>query len=264
MKKKFFFSLLLLLYCTAFAQKQKVMVDTNYAMPSFENKDAIIIDRNTINNIGIAIPSYGNFIRIYNCTFQNVEYEVFVHSPISSSWESLGKADLHCFDSYVECGYWYPKLKNYRYFAFVAKSDHDTKCQYKAEKRNGLLCLSVFPKGADVNKDPLPPIEDKPNAYVLSNRFLYGADENIRLYNMTSSSLITVIIFGWELKECKWMKICSLSAQAGQNAMFDAEDEKVSLKKIEYFAIYSTDGKEYNYRFRKEHDDWTIIVEDAQ
>ena len=46
--------------------------------------------------------------------------------------------------------------------------------------------------------------------------------------------------------------------------MFDAEDEKVSLKKIEYFAIYSTDGKEYNYRFRKEHDDWAIIVEDAQ
>ena len=113
--------MLFLLYCTVIAQKQKAIIDTNYAMPSFENVYAIIIDRNAIDNIGVAVPSYGNTIRLYNCTFQSVEYEVFVHSPISSSWESLGKTVLHCFDSYVEYGNRYPKLKNYRYFAFVPK-----------------------------------------------------------------------------------------------------------------------------------------------
>lgn len=57
-----------------------------YNMPAFSDSSAILIDVNKING------KFGTFVRITNYSeFKTLEFEVFVHSPLSSSWKSLGK-----------------------------------------------------------------------------------------------------------------------------------------------------------------------------
>ncbi|MBO6050826.1 MAG: hypothetical protein J6P65_02450 [Bacteroidales bacterium] len=246
--------------CAVYAQKQEVVIDTNYPLPEFHDKDAQLIDMNNIKG------NFGSFIRVTNYSkFKGIEFEVFVHSPISSSWESLGTNRLAGFDDDVAFGKQYPNLKLYRYFAIVPKSESKAEYQYKIEKKMGRLDVSIFNQDANINATPLPshPIA---NAYVFTDKKIpQGSKENIRLYNMTSTATVSISIFGWNKKEYQWVKLCTIAAQSGQRKpiVYESDDKKLSFKRFKYLAISNKDGVKYDYKFKEEHDDWTIIVEES-
>lgn len=251
---------LLSIACAVYAQKEQVIIDTNYPMPTYLDNSAQVIDMNNIKG------NFSSFIRITNYSkFNGIEFEVFVHSPISSSWESLGKNRLAGFDDDVAFGKQYPNLKLYRYFAIVPKSDSKAEYQYKIEKKMGRLDVTIFNKDADIYATPLPthPIQ---NAYVFTDRKIpNGSKENIRLYNMSSTPLVSVTVYGWDKKEYKWIKLLNIAAQSGQRkpTVYETIDKKLSYKKFKYLAISTKDDKKYDYIFKEEHDDWTIIIEDT-
>lgn len=251
---------ILCLASVVYAQKQEVVIDINYPMPDFQDKYAQLIDMQNIKG------NFSSFIRITNYSkFNEIEFEVFVHSPISSSWESLGTNSLAGFDDVVAFGKQYPNLKFYRYFAIVPKSESKAEYQYKIEKKMGRLDVAIFSKDANINATPMPshPIV---NSYVFTdNKIPNGSKENIRLYNMTSTPTVSVSIFGWDKKEYKWVKLCTIAAQSGQRkpTVYESVEKKLSYKKFKYLAISTKDGVKYDYKFKEEHDDWTIIVEDS-
>lgn len=243
-----------------YAQKDEVIINTDYEMPTFSDKSALLVDVNSVDG------KFSSFVRITNYSkFNSIEFEVFVHSPLTSSWESLGKASLPGFDSDADFGKKYPNLSQYRYFAVQPKSDTKSDYQYKIEKRGGRLDVQVFTKGDNVNEKPMPH-HAAPGVFVFTNRLIPGgATENIRLQNMTSQQSISVVVFGWDKKHFKWIQLCSVSAQSGQKSptVYEVFDKKLSFKKFKFLALAVPDGKKYNYRFRESHNDWLIIVEDS-
>lgn len=258
--KKIVFVLFMLLCCGLHAQKEEVIINTDYEMPNFNDNSVQLIDMNTIDG------KFSSLVRITNYSkYKSIEFEVFVHSPLSSSWESLGKASLPGFDTDADYGKKYPNLNQYRYFAILPKSDSKYDYQYKIEKKGGRLDVQVFTKGDDVNELPLP-YHDASGVYVFTNRLIPGgATENIRLQNMTSQQSISVVVFGWDKKNFRWVQLCSVSAQAGQKkpTVYEVFDKKLSFKKFKYLALATPDGKKYNYKFRESHNDWFIIIEDS-
>lgn len=249
-----------LICCNMYAQKQEIVIDTNYAMPKFEDATAVLVDINAING------KFSSFIRLTNYSkFPDIKFEVFVHSPLTSSWESLGNAILPGFEAEVNLGKKFPNLSLYRYFVIVPKSDSKSEYQYKIEKKMGRLDVSIFTKGVNTEEKPLP-FHKTPFAYVFTEKQIpHGANENIRLYNMTSQQSISVTVFGWDKKNYKWIKLCSISAQSGQRKaiIYEIISKKLHYKKYKYLALATTDDKKYDYRFKEEHDDWTIFIEDA-
>lgn len=254
------FIFIMLLCCGLYAQKEEVIINTDYEMPTFEDNSAQLIDMSTFDG------KFCSFVRITNYSkYKSIEFEVFVHSPLSSSWESLGTASLPGFDADADYGKKYPNLNQYRYFAILPKSDSKSGYLYKIEKKGGRLDVQVFTKGDNVNEKPLP-YHDSPGVYVFTDRLIPGgAKENIRLQNMTSQLSISVVVFGWDKKHFKWIQLCSISAQAGQKkpTVYEVFDKKLSFKKFKYLALATPDGKKYNYKFRESHDDWLIIIEDS-
>lgn len=258
--KKLLFLGLLLVCCNIYAQKQEIVIDTNYAMPKFEDKTAVLVDINAVNG------KFSSFIRLTNYSkFPNLKFEVFVHSPLTSSWESLGNATLPSFEAEADMGKKFPNLSLYRYFAIVPKSDSKSEYQYKIEKKMGRLDVSIFTKGANMEEKPLP-FHNTPFAYVFTNKQIpHSAKENIRLYNMTSQQSISATVFGWDKKTYRWIKLCSIAAQTGQQkaTVCEITNKKLHYNKYKYLALATSDGKKYDYRFKEEHDDWTIFIEDA-
>jgi len=243
-----------------YAQKNEVTINTDYEMPTFHDNSALLIDMNSIEG------KFNSVVRITNYSkYRSIEFEVFVHSPLSSSWETLGNVSLSGFESEASFGRKYPNLNQYRYFAVLPKSDSKSDYQYKIGKKAGRLDVQVFTKGDDINEKPLP-YHDASGVYVFTNRLIPGgATENIRCLNMTSQQSISVVIFGWDKKHFKWIQLCSISAQAGQKkpTVYEVFDKKLSFKKFKYLALATPDGEKYNYKFRESHNDWLIIIEES-
>lgn len=261
MKKEILFVLAVVLTvfpCTA--QKEEVTINTDYDMPSFGDESAVLIDVNKIDG------RFNSFICITNYSkYKEIAFEVFVHSPISSSWESLGKSSLPGFESKANYGKKNTNLKLYRYFAVVPMIDSKFDYQYKIEKKFGRLEISIFTKNANVDEQPLP-YHDAQGVYVFIDKQIpNGAKKGIRLQNMTSSQIVSVVLYGWDKKNYKWVQLCGLSAQVGQKkpTNYKVFNKKLSFKKFKYLAIASPDGKKYNYQFQKKGNTWFIIVEDT-
>ena len=137
--------------------------------------------------------------------------------------------------------------------------------QYKIEKKFGRLEISIFTKGTNIDEQPLP-YHDAPGVYVFTDKQIpAGAKKGIRLQNMTSSQIVSVVLYGWDQKNYKWVQLCGISAQVGQKkpTNYKIFNKKLSFTKFKYLAIVSPDGKKYNYQFQKKGNNWFIIVEDT-
>ena len=144
-------------------EEQEIVIDTNYAMPKFEDATAVLVDINAING------KFNSFIRLTNYSkFPDIKFDVFVHSPLTSTWELLGNAMLPGFEAEVDLGKKFPNLSLYRYFAIVPKSDSKSEYQYKMEKKMGRLDVSIFTKGVNTEEKPLP-FHKTPFAYVFTD-----------------------------------------------------------------------------------------------
>ncbi len=264
MKNKLLLSLCLACACCfqSLAQNKKevVVIDTNYEMPTFDNPKAILIDKNSIEG-----KSSASIVRIVNYSqFKQIEIEVFVHSPLSSKWESLGTKKVAGFDTDVNFGKKYPQLSQYRYFAIVPKSiNNKDDMQYKIEKKGGKLLVSLFNPRANIYAAPLP-YHESPNAYVLTKKMLpRDANEDVILINMTATSVVSITVFAWDEKKNIWLRCFSISAMAGNSTKLDTEDDKVKYADYKYLAIVPADDKKYLYTFDEKHSDWYITVSDT-
>ena len=155
-------------------------------MPAFSDSSAILIDVNKING------KFGTFVRITNYSeFKTLEFEVFVHSPLSSSWESLGKKILPDIDDYADFGKRYLNLKDYRYFAIVPISDNGSEYQYGIEKQDGRLDVDIYTRGAFMTS-----IKGSAYEFVITDKLvLPGSNDKIRVYNKSSKSTVPRILW---------------------------------------------------------------------
>lgn len=258
MKKGILFICLFFVCCNFYAQKKEVVViETNYDMPAFDNPQAVLIDKNKVDGRSASIVRITNYSK-----FRSIEFEVFVHSPLTSSWESLGIQRVSGFDTDVKFGQQYPQLGQYRYFAVVPKSANKDDLQYKIEKKGGRLQITLFNPGVDMYAEPLP-FHEAPNAFVFNKDLLPDdSNENICLQNMTSNQVVSVIIFGWNQKKFQWIRLYSIAAQAGQTTKYRTNDSK-PFTKYKYLALVASNNKKYEYSFSERHDDWYISVQET-
>ncbi len=256
MKKEILFICLLFICCNFYAQqKEVVVIETNYDMPAFDNPQAVLIDKNNVDGRSASIVRITNYSK-----FRSIEFEVFVHSPLTSSWESLGVQRVSGFDTDVKFGQQYPNLEQYRYFAVVPKSVNKNDLQYKIEKKGGKLDVSLFNQGVDMYAEPLP-FHEASNAFVFTKDLLpHGAKENICLENKTSNTIVSVSIYGWNQKKLQWVRLSSIAAHKDEPAKNEPNDKYTKYK---YLSIVSSDNKKYEYSFRERHDDWYISVQET-
>lgn len=242
------------------AQTEKPVIETNYPQPVFEKSSAFVID------VFEGKGKFSSYVQITNYSqYASIKFEVYVHSPLTSSWESLGTQELRGFDDDVDFGKKYPDLGAYRYFAIVPINSGNNEYQYKIEKKLGRLDVSIWDAGADVNAQPLP-FYNSPTAYVFTSKLIpNGAKENVSLENMTPKELISISVLGWDKKNYKWIKLYGISAHPNQKrpTAYEISDKKLHYKHFKYFAIVSSDNTKYDYTFKVNHDDWTIVAEDA-
>lgn len=233
-------------------------------MPAFSDNSALMIDARTVSDkFGNGSKVVGFNVKIVNYSkYKSVQFEVFVHSPLTQQWESLGKETLPGFDADANFGKKFPDLGMYRYFAVVTK-DTD-KYDFKVEKGMAKIEILVYTKGSDMTHQPLP-FHNAPNAYVFTSKKLpRGASENIRMTNSSSQQMLNIGVWGWDKKNYEWIKIASIVAQLGQQkpTVFETENKKIHFSKFDYFAIVAPNGKKYDYIFREDHNDWSIDASD--
>ncbi len=251
---------LMLLCCNFYAQKKEaVVIETNYDMPSFDNPEAILIDKNNVDG-----KSSASMVHITNYSkYRTLEFEVFVHSPLSSSWESLGTQKVSGFDTDIKFGKKYPQLKAHRYFAVVPKSVKKDDLQYKMVKKNGDLNIYLFNLGVDIYAEPLP-YHEKENAFVFNKNIMPGdANEDVILTNMTSNAVVSITVYGWDAKKFIWLKCFSIAAASGSKTKIDTENDKIKYTKFKYLAIVPANTKTYQYNFSEKHSDWYITVSET-
>lgn len=247
-----------------YAQEEKPVIDCNYEMPAFSDNSALMIDARTVSDkFGNGSKVAGFNVKIVNYSkYKSVQFEVFVHSPLTQKWESLGNETLPGFDADANFGKKFQDLGMYRYFAVVTKDA--SKYDFKVEKGMAKIEILVYTKGADMTQQPLP-YHEASNAYVfISKKLPRGAGENIRMINNSSQQTLNLGIFGWDKKNYEWVKIASLSAQSGQKkpTVFEADNKKIHFSKFDYLSIVAHDGKKYDYIFREDHSDWSIDASD--
>ena len=250
--------------CGLFAQEEKPVIDCNYEMPAFNDNTALMIDaRNVSDKFGNGSKVVGFNVKIVNYSkYKSIPFEVFVHSPLTQKWESLGNETLPGFDADANFGKKFQDLGMYRYFAVVTKEA--SKYDFKVEKGMAKIEIQVYTKGADMTQQPLP-YHDVSGAYVFTSKKIpRGANENIRMVNNSTQQALNIGIYGWDKKNYEWVKIAGLAAQIGQKkpTVFEADNKKIHFSKFDYLSIAAPDGKKYDYIFREDHEDWEIDVSD--
>ena len=259
-----FLSVLILGSFSLSAQEEKPVIDCNYEMPTFSDNSALLIDaRKVSDKFGNGSKVIGFNFKIVNYSkYKSVQFEVFVHSPLTQKWESLGKETLPGFDADATFGKKFPDLGMYRYYAVVTKEAN--KYDLKVDKGMAKIEILVYTKGADMTQPPLP-YHDASNAYVFTSKKLpRGANENIRMLNNSSLQTLSIGIYGWDKKNYEWVKIASIAAQTGQKkpTVFEADNRKIHFSKFDYLSIVAHDGKKHDYIFREDHSDWSIDASD--
>lgn len=259
-KLKFFCTIIICcIYTVLSAQKDTIVINTNYNQPPFNDEKALVIDKNKVKGTFYSIIQLTNYSK-----FQGIEFEVFVHSPITLQWESLGVSRLPGFDADAKFGNNFPKLHLYRYFAVLPKNGYENDYQYKVQVRLGRIDVDIFTKGDNIDVEPLP-YHNAPNVYVFTKKLVpNGAKENLRLTNKTTvlTKEISIAVFGWDKKDYCWVKIGTLVTKKSVD-VFEIKKKKDSFLRYKYFAIAASDGKKYDYQFNEDHDDWNIIIEDS-
>jgi hypothetical protein len=88
-----FLSVLILGSFSLSAQEEKPVIDCNYEMPAFSDNSALLIDaREVSDKFGNGSKVIGFNFKIVNYSkYKSVQFEVFVHSPLTQNGRALVK-----------------------------------------------------------------------------------------------------------------------------------------------------------------------------
>jgi hypothetical protein len=126
-----------------------------------------------------------------------------------------------------------------------------------------MLVLVVFLmscKSIDYN-DYDQPDASIPNSYVIDSRSMGGnLNDRIRLYNRSTNSFISFVVYCHDPQTHEWIKFGSGMLKGPNDTHFISSSLNGKLKRYRYYAIEAEDGNEYKYSFFKNSNDLHILI----
>jgi len=107
------------------------------------------------------------------------------------------------------------------------------------------------------------PVFEKPHSFVIDADIIDDdLEDNIRIYNQTSKTGISFIVYVHDLKKDEWKVYGKGDLKGKGDADYISSKLSGDLDDYRYFAIEALDGNDYNYNFYKKSSDLHITITD--
>jgi hypothetical protein len=178
------------------------------------------------------------------------EFTVSAYDEKTSAWVTAGTAKIKGFSDTekVKNG----SLSKSRYVAIAASDGGEF--TYTVNHEDGTLLFTVYDKGADVTKAPLPYLK-RQRAYVFDAKQLENKYDNyIKVDSKTNDPDIKFEVYVYDPKAYKWLDYgTGVLKEFGDSDTVNT-DADIDIDEYRYFAVESMNEKDYSYTVNAVHE----------
>ena len=250
MKKLVTVLLTVLISVAAFAQN----------LPAFTEADnAYVFDAKKLKE------DFGDGCKIVNLSYEdNLSFDVYVMKSNKKKWLFAGSGTVNgVLDSCFLDSEYNGDFDDYRYFAIVPKVEKDYTITFTWDNTfmyafNKEVCVFLI----DIESET--PSKYKENSTIIDVNSVSGKfKDNIKLINKSSDSNMEFLIFGFDSPDAsKWNPVgkSELKEKGDEDFIDTPVNDSSNSKKYAYYAVYALNGKKYDVKASKAHNDLYIEI----
>ena len=229
-------------------------------LPEFTEADnAYVFDAKKLKE------DFGDGCKIVNLSYEeNLSFDVYIMKSNKKNWILAGSGTVSgILDSCFIDSEYNGDFEKYRYFAIVPKVKKDYSINFTWDNTfmyafNKEVCVFL------VNIPSETPAKYRNNSSIVDVNSVPGKfKDNVKLINKSKDSNMDFLIFGFDDPESKsWDAVgkSDLKGYDDEDFIETAINDSSNTKKYAYYAVYALNGKKYELKASKAHNDLYIEV----